>query len=207
VTHVGGRRRGSSGDSAFRPSRVQLEFVALLRAAALSGVPMGRRSSWGGHRLLILNGSGKEETLVLEDVTVKVPARSEWEYQLNEWGILSRPVARQFGWAAMRAGDPRASFRNDDISNASSRDDGDITAVAAETIANILRIFPRGPEYQGAILDRAVEIAGCWEPMDTVRMGPHEWGGNLRASPDPLEDDPPEDDPAEDDPAEDDPAT
>jgi hypothetical protein len=175
---------------------VQLEFVALLRAAALSGVPLGRRPSWGGRRPIILNAPGKEETLVLEDVTVKVPARSEWEYQLNEWGMLSRPVARQFGWAAMRAGDPRASFRNDDISNASSDDDGDIMAAAVETIANILRIFPRGPEYQGAIVERAVELAGRWEPMDVVRMGPTEWGGVVRAGHDPPEDDEPEHDPA-----------
>jgi hypothetical protein len=116
--------------------------------------------------------------LVLEDVTVKVPARSEWEYQLDELGMLTRPVARQFGWAAMRAGDPRASFRNDDISNASSDDDGDIMMNAAETIANILRIFPEGPEYQGAILERAVEIVSRWKPMGGT-------GGVIGTEPDP----------------------
>jgi hypothetical protein len=127
----------------------------------------------------------------LVDVTVKVPARHEWAPHIDDWGgVLFRPVARQFGWAAMRAGDPRANIRNDDISNASSRDDGDIMAAAVETIANILRAFPRGPEYQGAILDRAVEIANRWEPMDVVRMGPTEWGGVVRAGPDPPEDEP-----------------
>jgi hypothetical protein len=113
--------------------------------------------------------------MYMEDVTVKVPARHEWDHQLAEWGYLSRPVARQFGWAAMRVGEPLGDSRDNDMEG------------AAETIANILRIFPRDSGYPGAILARAVEIANRWEPMDTVRMGPHEWGGVLRARRDPLE--------------------
>lgn len=85
--------------------------------------------------------------MVLESVTVQVPARQARDADLAEFGDLSSVLRRRFGRAAIRAGGGAV----DDLEG------------AAETIANILHALPRGID-QEAVLERALELYRRWPP-------------------------------------------
>jgi hypothetical protein len=95
--------------------------------------------------------------LDLQSITVQVPTRREREVDAAFGRSGSRIPRHQFGAAAMRVGDPEFPFPELLEPKYSVQLNMDELAdTAAETIANILHVFPRGYDHR-PVLDQALE--------------------------------------------------
>ena len=101
----------------------------------------------------------KPHLAVTEPVTVQVPTRAECELHGREmFGRSgSRMLRHQFGAAAMRVGDPEFPYPELlERRYVVALNLDELADTAAETIANILNVFPRGYDHRG-VLDLAFE--------------------------------------------------
>jgi hypothetical protein len=102
----------------------------------------------------------KPHLATTERITVQVPSRAECELDGREmFGRSGSHILRhRFGVAAMRVGDPEFPYPElIEPGYAVELSLDKLADTAAETIANVLHVFPRGAVDHQAVLDQALE--------------------------------------------------